>query len=264
MHSLQHRGEAAIFLPPCCMRCAFDHVVVAARNVDKASKAFFQLTGVRPTFGGHHVNRGTKNYLVSLGGDKYLELVGLDEDQDYESLVEKNGVHSIPFGVYKLQPTQSEVVTFACATSSLHETARLSPWVGKPFSMSRETPSGDVLKWSLAFQSAKASATHSLAYPFFIDWESVNGQGLHPSITSAAGCRLISLVVEVSNPAQYKEALGQAGMGDNLDDGVVNIAASGNAFSKDRLTIIIDTPKGVVSISNGTLFRDGWESNNRG
>ena len=55
-----------------------------------ACKAFYNLTGINPTFGGSHVNRGTKNYLVNIGGNKYLELIGLDDMQNVEEIVKKH------------------------------------------------------------------------------------------------------------------------------------------------------------------------------
>ena len=42
---------------------------------------FQRLTGVRPVMGGSHINLGTANYLVGLGGGAYLEIIGPDPDQ---------------------------------------------------------------------------------------------------------------------------------------------------------------------------------------
>ena len=52
--------------------------------------------------------------------------------------------------------------------------------------------------------------------PFFIDWTEVYKQDLHPAKTSAAGCRLITLIVEAQDPTKYNEGLYYSGVGEAI------------------------------------------------
>eukprot|EP00943_MAST-04B_sp_MAST-4B-sp1_P008464 g8464.t1 len=239
------------FLRPAVTK--LDHIVLASRNVEKTCEAFYKLTGCKPTFGGSHVNRGTKNYLVNIGEDKYLEFIGLDYAQNVEEIVRKGGSKAIPFGVYDLREAESKIVTFACVTSRLKETASAASWVGLPFSMSRKTPEGNTLNWSLAVHESGATTKYSSIYPFLIDWETVHKQNLHPAKTSPTGCRLVSLLVEAQDPDKYIADLNHAGIGKGIFCcGVVSVCKA-ESCDKDRLLVVLDTPKGIVTLSDNML-----------
>ena len=126
------------------MSAKLDHIVLATSDLERTKAQFEQLTGVSPAYGGAHVGRGTCNYLVSLGGTQYLEIIGLDPEQDTAALIE-DGVH-IAFGVHKM-PAGAKIVHWACETADLEGiSTREAGWTGKPFDMSRKTPHGDVLE----------------------------------------------------------------------------------------------------------------------
>jgi hypothetical protein len=52
-----------------------DHLVYAAPNLDSAIDDLEERFGVRATLGGQHPAFGTKNALMSLGTDVYLEII---------------------------------------------------------------------------------------------------------------------------------------------------------------------------------------------
>jgi len=230
-----------------------DHIVFASRNVEKTCEAFYKLTGCNPTFGGSHVNRGTKNYLVNIGEDKYLEFIGLDYAQNVEQIVRKGGSKVIPFGVYDLSETESKIVTFACVTTRLKETARAASWVGLPFNMSRKTPEGNTLNWSLAVHESGAPTKYSSIYPFLIDWGTAYEQNLHPARTSPTGCKLVSLLVEAQDPDKYIADLNHAGIGKGIFlNNIVSVCKT-ESCDDDRLLVVLDTPNGIVTLSDNML-----------
>jgi hypothetical protein len=63
------------------MRIPVDHLVYATPDLERGMREIERLIGVAPTLGGQHPGRGTRNALIALGDDSYLEIVGPDEDQ---------------------------------------------------------------------------------------------------------------------------------------------------------------------------------------
>jgi len=58
----------------------FDHLVVAARNLDEGAAWIEAKLGVPMAEGGKHVLMGTHNRLLSLGAGEYLEVIAIDPE----------------------------------------------------------------------------------------------------------------------------------------------------------------------------------------
>jgi hypothetical protein len=56
-----------------------DHVVYAVRDLESAAARFDDTFGIGSTPGGVHPRWGTANRIISLGGDRYLELIAVVE-----------------------------------------------------------------------------------------------------------------------------------------------------------------------------------------
>jgi len=55
-----------------------DHLVVAARSLDEGDAWIEERVGVLPVPGGKHTTMGTHNRLLSLGPERYLEVISID------------------------------------------------------------------------------------------------------------------------------------------------------------------------------------------
>lgn len=58
-----------------------DHLVYATPDLDLGVDRIERLLGIRAAPGGQHPGAGTRNALIALGPDVYLEIVGPDREQ---------------------------------------------------------------------------------------------------------------------------------------------------------------------------------------
>ena len=161
-----------------------DHLAFASPDLAAAVAEIETLLGVTPTPGGSHPDFGTRNALVSLGDNCYLEIIGPDP--------ENPGFRGTrPFGIDELQ--RSGLVTWAVRETDLDhrfESSRAKGYdPGRTVSGQRRRPDGEVLEWRLGIHHGFLSPVAGGVVPFLIDW----GSSPHPAETAVAGCRLKSL-----------------------------------------------------------------------
>lgn len=200
----------------------FDHLVYATTDLAATVARFTEMTGVEPAEGGRHLGRGTRNFLVGLGGERFLEIVGIDEDQPAPA-------GPRPFGVDDL--TTTRLVTWSIHTKDLDARVAASRAAGHdpgPIEpMSRLTPAGDLLEWRLT------NGDRLGLVPFVIDW----GSTPHPA-TTLPTVELVALYGLHPDPDGVRAKL----------DALQTILELRKG-AEPSLIAALDTPKGPVSLT---------------
>ena len=169
------------------LEATIDHLVYATPDLDTTLAEIVEQWGVTPTVGGSHDGRGTRNVLLALGGQTYLEIIGPDADQPKPA-------DPRPFGIDDLDAPA--LVNWAAGVPDLDawiEWARsrgVDP--GNAANMQRTTPGGQVLQWRLTFPLSDGDGI----LPFLIEWP-----GETPAATSAPGLTLMELSLRHPDPA---------------------------------------------------------------
>lgn len=169
---------------PFNIRVPVDHLVYAATNLDRGMEEIERLTGVSPTLGGQHPGHGTRNALIALGANAYLEIVAPDPDQSRPTGGRWLGVDTL---------TSSRLTTWAVRGTRLTELRNRALENGVPLgavrSGTRQRPDGVTLSWSFTDPEPLVAGG---VIPFFIDWN----QPPHPSHSAARGASLVDLHIE--------------------------------------------------------------------
>ena len=176
-----------------------DHLVYAAPDLEAAVEELERLLGVRAAPGGRHPRWGTRNALLSLGPDTYLEILAPDPAR------EKPGMPTI-FRLDRLD--EPRLVAWAAKGADLEgrveTTAAAGVHLGEIVAVSRERPDGGVLSWRLTDPEVVLADG---VVPFLIDW----GASEHPAIGAPQGCRLSSLRAEHPEPTRVAAMLSAIG-----------------------------------------------------
>lgn len=166
------------------MHIPIDHLVYAAPDLERGIQAIQRLTGVAPTLGGQHPGRGTRNALIALGADAYLEIVAPDPDQPPPPGGRWLGVDTV---------AAPRLTTWVVKGTDLPDLRANSVHNGVPLGEvrtgSRQSSDGMWLSWHVTDPEPLVAGG---AVPFFIDW----GESPHPSRSAAQGATLVDFHVE--------------------------------------------------------------------
>ena len=183
-------------VPPPVTPLPLDHLVYVTADLDRTIDHLHQRLGVRPAGGGSHTGRGTRNALLSLGPDCYLELLAPDPHQQPQQ----------PASRFPASPLLRTRAVKAPAIDATVATARRRGYdPGDVQAMSRARPDGILLEWRLTARAGGGlGATPTVdPIPFLIDW----GPSEHPALTAPAGCTLRSLRAEHPDPGALQPTL---------------------------------------------------------
>lgn len=177
------------------MGLTIDHFVWAAPDLDYGNSLIADMFGIAPMQGGSHPGIGTRNSLLSLGPQVYLEVIAPDL-----GILAPNSP-----GDRLRQLKTPGLMTWVSRSAQLGQLAQLAQNSSVdltplgPIKTQRETTAGELLAWELLFISQ-----HQFGglMPFFIDWQDT----AHPSVSAPSGgqfkdMRLHSPDAEILNEA---------------------------------------------------------------
>ncbi len=177
-----------------------DHLVYAAPSLQEGVEGIERLLGVRASPGGQHLGRGTRNALLALGPDTYLEIIAPDPEQPRPA-------EPRWFGIDALQ--EPRLVTWAAKGTSLDQlfldAEVRGVRLGAVTSSSRTQSNGVRLTW---LYTDPRTVVADGVVPFFIDW----GPTQHPSRSAPRGASLLDLRAEHPNPEYARQTLSRLGL----------------------------------------------------
>lgn len=202
-----------------------DHLVYAAPDLAAGVEKVERLLGVKAIPGGQHPGAGTRNALIRLGEETYLEIIGPDPDQQKPPGPRRFGIDDLKV---------PRLVTWAAKDADLEaivEKAKMhGVEIGHVQSGSRRRPDGVLLSWRLTVSTALSADG---IIPFFIDW----GKTPHPAAALPKGCVLVALRAEHPEASRIRTGLSALGLNLRVDAG-----------SAPALIATIRTPHGGVEL----------------
>jgi hypothetical protein len=202
-----------------------DHLVYITPDMDQTIDDLAKQLGVTAILGGQHPQWGTRNALLALGPQMYLEIMGPDATLSSPGLKR-------PFDIDRLY--KPRLATWVSRSEDLNGTVEVGRQVGIDLgavqSGKRTKPDGSVLSWSM---TDLMTARENGIVPYFINW----GTSKHPASGAPKGCLLKELKAEHPNPNHINSILKAFGL--DLQTGY------GKSSS---LSALIETKNGIVEI----------------
>jgi glyoxalase-like protein len=202
-----------------------DHLVYAAPNLATGVEQVERILGVKAVPGGQHPGGGTRNALIGLGDETYLEIIGPDPEQPKPMRPRR-------FGIDDLETPR--LVTWAVKSTDLEATKEKAKVygldLGEVQSGSRRRPDGVLLAWRL---TVAPSLTADGIVPFFIDW----GKTQHPATSLSNKCKLVAIRAEHPNAKAIGTGLSGLGLNIKID-----------TAPAPALIATIQTPNGPVEL----------------
>ncbi len=188
---------------------------------------FTKLLGVAPIFGGIHLTFGTKNALINLGNQTYLELLATDIENKRIAPPRWMGVDVL---------TKDQITRWALKSNTLNTDGALlkkyHKHMGNIRSGSRNISDALQLQWQLTMPLPKPEVE---ILPFFLDW---NFSEKHPTeLLPDMGCELLDFYATHPNPKSFEAVFKK-----------IQFPIKIQKSDTIRLKARIKTPNGIVSV----------------
>lgn len=202
---------------------ALDHLLYATPDVDATVAALEARLGVPFAPGGSHPGWGTRNRILPLGRDRYLEVIGPDEAQPEAAgarILDVDRLDSPRMAWWAVRPF---LMPLTCGE---FETAGYVP--GEVVEGRRKLPSGDTLVWQITDPRVRLEDG---LLPLVIDWEGA----AHPG-ADASGVELADVRLEHPEHARLTATFRDLGL------------PAVHPGEAPALIVTLDTPNGVVTL----------------
>ncbi|GGJ90767.1 hypothetical protein GCM10007063_11740 [Lentibacillus kapialis] len=147
---------------------AIDHIVIAAKDPEKAANTFGRKHDVTVIKGGRHTNWGTYNYLAYFCNDCYIEWIGIF-DETTAARSENPLIHLL---FRELAEGNEGPIQLAFRTDQMDKDIKNLQELNIPFTGpipgSRNRPDGSLLEWQMLFPERERGIL-----PFLIEWGKV-------------------------------------------------------------------------------------------
>jgi hypothetical protein len=203
-----------------------DHIVYAVPDLKAACQDLEEKLGQAPLFGGYHPRYGTKNAVLNLGDECYLEILAVDEKNPNVSAPRWMGVDLID---------KPHVTRWALKSDDLAADGEVlrgyDSQMGKVQGGQRLTADGKLFAWEMQVPLAEPAVE---IMPFMIDWQL---SASHPCDALEEKCKLIGIHLGHPDPGQMEDKLKELGIH-------IRVEASESPF----IQIEIDSPNGRVKL----------------
>jgi hypothetical protein len=163
-----------------------DHLIYAAPDLTTAVADLEERFGVRAQAGGRHIALGTRNALLALGSQTYLEIIAPDPGQPEPPVPRPFGIDAVRRGGLVSWALACDDIDAAVAAA---RSRGYDP--GEVADGQRVGPSGTVLRWR-----ASLNAMADGLIPFLICW----GDTEHPARSAPHGLTLEAFHIEHPDP----------------------------------------------------------------
>jgi len=203
-----------------------DHIVYTVPDLTAAIEWFEAIAGIRPVFGGYHTTQGTKNAIVNLGNNCYLELLAADDDNHEISPPRWMGVDFLE---------QAQITRWSLKSDNLPQDSVIVKHyqtdMGNIQGGQRKTTTGDTLTWEMIMPLA---APEVEVIPFMTDWQNST---VHPTNALPEQCQLLDLKFTHPTPDLLLPTFGQLSIDSLIEKGL-----------KASIKMSIQCPKGIIEI----------------
>ena len=205
---------------------AIDHIVYCVYDLDHAITTFAERLGIAPSFGGYHTTKGTKNALLNLGNQCYLEFLAADKDNTNFTGERWMGIDIL---------TQPQITRWALKSAQMNLDGPIlqsyDSNMGRMEEGQRKRSDGTVLKWSMSMPLATPEIE---VVPFLTDW---SASTIHPTDSLPDECRLIDLLIYHPDPASIQPVFEQL----SVDCEVIQ-------SDKASIKIKVECPNGIIEL----------------
>lgn len=203
-----------------------DHIVYCVHNLEEAIIDLENKLGVKASIGGAHLTQGTKNGLINLGYQCYLEILALDENNKSIKAPRWMGIDLLQSNKITRWATKSQDIEKDSKALQSHNVD-----MGQVTGGSRKMDSGKTLTWQIAMPLSSPEVD---VVPFITDWSQSES---HPTDSLDHPCKLIELQINHPKPMEVQ----------NLFDRM-NINIKINQSDIESIHIIIDSPNGIIQL----------------